>query len=131
MFHNKIHPSIQCEYSSTWFSNLCPHFLKICREKVSANHEDANMYLDEFVTILNERCKTERTYNENVTSLSWTYTMNQDWKGSLNSMERLDFACFSAPSTHNRKLVIIRKSKNPREFKHQRSPSGSLTLPQL
>jgi hypothetical protein len=90
------------------------------------------MYLDEFVTkILNERFKTEGTYNENVTSLSWTYTMNQDQQGSLNSMERLHFARFSAPSTHNRKLVIIRKSTNPREFKHQRSPSGSLTLPQI
>jgi len=29
--------------------------------------------------------------------------MNQDQQGSLNSMERLDFARFSAPNTHNRK----------------------------
>ena len=62
MFCNETGPSIQCEYSSIWFSSLSPHFLKICREKVSANHEDANMYLDEFVTIiLNERFKTEGT----------------------------------------------------------------------
>jgi hypothetical protein len=62
VFCNKTSPSIQCEYSSTWFSNRNPHFLKICREKVSGNHKDANMYLDEFVTIiLNERFKTEGT----------------------------------------------------------------------
>jgi hypothetical protein len=70
--------------------------------------------LDEFVTIiLNERFKTDGTNNENVTSLSWTYTMNQDQQGSLNSMVRLDFAFFSARSTYNRKVAIIRKSKNP------------------
>ena len=92
----------------------------------------AHMYLDEFVTIiLNERFKTEGTNNENVTSLSWTYTTNQDQQRSLNSMVRLDFPFFSAPSTHNRKPAIIRKSKNPIQFKQQRSPSGSLTLPQL
>jgi len=62
VFHNETGPSIQCQYSSTWFSNLSSHFLKICREKVSATHEEANMYLDEFVTIiLNERFKTEGT----------------------------------------------------------------------
>ena len=43
VFQNETGPSIQCEYSSTWFSNLSPHFLKICREKVSANDEDAHM----------------------------------------------------------------------------------------
>ena len=54
-------------------------FSENMQTEVSANHEDAKMYLDKFVTvILNERFKTEGIYNENVTSLSWTYTMNQD-----------------------------------------------------
>jgi hypothetical protein len=51
----------------------------MCREKVYANLDDANTHLDKFVkTILNERFKTEKTFKENITSLSWTYTLNQD-----------------------------------------------------
>jgi hypothetical protein len=42
-------------------------------------------------------------------------------------MGRLDFACFGAPSTHNIKLLIIRKSKNHTEFKGHRSSSGTST----
>lgn len=131
-FHEQLKIPTNCEYSAGWFSKFKNRhglrILSICGEKVSADQEGAEEFVEEFQNLIKEHNLTpEQIYNADETSLFWRYVPRKTYvapeesapSGVKDSKERLTvLACSNAAGTHKCKLLIIGKSARPRALKN-------------
>ncbi|XP_064423076.1 jerky protein homolog [Latimeria chalumnae] len=130
-YHSEMKIEGDCNYSTGWLQKFknCHgiRHLKASGEKLSADHEAAEKYVEDFARLVTENDLTaEQIYNTDKTGLFWrclprnTLVCNDEnsASGVKESKERLTvLTCANAASTHKCKLLVIGKSARPRAFK--------------
>ncbi|XP_064413472.1 jerky protein homolog [Latimeria chalumnae] len=130
-YHSEMEIEGDCDYSSGWLQRFknCHgiRHLKVSGEKLSADHEAAEKYVEDFARLVTENDLTaEQIYNADETGLFWrclprnTLVCHDEnsASGVKESKERLTvLTCANAAGTHKCKLLVIGKSARPRAFK--------------
>ena len=79
-YHEELNTEDECEYSEDWLQKFKKHhgikYLKVCGEKVSADYDAAEHYIDEFAKMVpDENLSPEQIYNADETALYWLSTL--------------------------------------------------------
>lgn len=101
-----------------------------CGEAKSADHENAERYVDVFEKIIkDENLSPEQVYNADETALYWRCmphkTLRHEDEGALEGFKEPKdrvtvLACANAAGSHRCKPLVIGKSQNPRALKGMR-----------
>ncbi|GBN11944.1 Jerky [Araneus ventricosus] len=132
IFHRSMNLTTDYSYTTGWLTKFKKRHgirqLKICGDRVSANAEAAEDFVNEFVSLVEtEKLSPEQIYNADETGLFWRYVPRstlatadeKDATGVKDSKERITIlGCGNAAGSHKMKLFVIGKSAKPRAFKN-------------
>lgn len=130
-YHEELNLTTPCEYTFGWLDKFKKRHgirqIRIHGEKLSADHDSAEVFIDEIETIIEEKkLSLEQIYNADETALFWRYmprrtlaTLEETKPSGVKDIkERLTaLACANAAGTHKLKLMLIGKSARPQSFK--------------
>ncbi|XP_046386326.1 jerky protein homolog-like [Ischnura elegans] len=130
-FHKELQITSPCEYTTGWLQKFKQRhgirYLKVTGEKLSADHDAAEDYVNELAKLVDEHnLSPDQIYNMDETGLFWrclprnTFVCRDEKtaSGAKESMERVTIAaCSNAAGSHKCKLMVIGKSAKPRVFK--------------
>lgn len=130
-YHEELNLTTPCKYTFGWLDKFKKRHgirqIRIHGEKISADHDSAEVFIDEIAAIIKEEnISLEQIYNADETALFWRYmprktlaTLEEKKPSGVKDIkERLTvLACANAAGTHKLKLMIIGKSARPQSFK--------------
>ena len=93
-YHEELNIKGKCEYSKGWLHKFKKHhgsmkYLNICGEKVSADYDAAECYIDEFGKMVSdENLSPEQIYNADETALYWPSTLLLSHQVSCNVLSK-------------------------------------------
>jgi hypothetical protein len=129
--HAQLNVEEACNYSSGWLTSFKQRhgirYLKACGEKLSADDDAAENFVDFFADYVKEEGLTpDQIYNADETGLFWRCLPRDTLvcadetnpSGFKEARERVTvLVCSNAAGTHQCELLVISKSKNPRPLK--------------
>lgn len=130
-YHQEMGLNTPCEYTTGWLDKFKKRHgirqIRIYGEKISADYEAADLFVDDLAKIIQEENLTvEQIYNADETALFWRYVprktlatpAEKSATGMKDSRERLTvLACANAAGSHKLKLMVIGKRARPHSFK--------------
>lgn len=131
-FHKELNIGEPCQFSSGWLTRFKQRhgirYLKACGEKLSADVEAAEEFVEKFSNMVHEEgLSPEQIYNMDETGLFWRCLPRQTLvaadestpSGTKNGRERVTVViCSNAAGTHKCKPLLIGKSLRPRPLKN-------------
>lgn len=129
--HKELKLTESCDYSQGWLTKFKNRhgirYLKACGEKVGADHEAAEEFIDFFSKFIKKEGLTpDQIYNADETALFWRCLPRNTFvapgesqpSGTKEDKQRITLlTCANAAGTHKCKLFVVGRSARPRAFK--------------